>query len=111
MPIDDLANRINRATAAPHTRALSGCMHLLVLGSVLRSMPACGSELARFRLSPSQSPLTFQSCLQLAKVAPLFCEVASLMVLQALGKAFCVTGPLIGACSLAPALRQSSYGV
>jgi hypothetical protein len=78
-------------------------MHLLVLGSVLRCMPACRSELARFQLGPSQSPLTFQPCLQLAKVAPLFCEVASLMALQALRKAFCVTGLLIN--SRFPALR------
>jgi hypothetical protein len=77
--------------------------------SALRCVPACRSELARFQLSPPQSPLTFQPCLQLAKVAPVFCEVASLMALQALRKVFCVSGFLINAC--APTLRQGPYGV
>jgi len=86
-------------------------MHLLVLGSVLRCMPACRSELARFQLGPPQSPLTFQPCLQRAKVAPLLCEVASLVVLQALRKASCITGLLINASSFAPALRQSPDSV
>jgi hypothetical protein len=88
-----------------------GCVHLLVIVSALRCMPARRSELARFQLGPPQSPLTFQPCLQLAKVAPLFCEVASLMVLQALRKAFSVTGLLINACSFAPALRDGPDGV
>ncbi len=90
---------------------LYGGIYLLVLGSVLRCMPARRSELARFQLGPSQPPLTFQPCLQLAKVAPLFCEVASLMALQALRKAFCVTGFIIDARSFAPALRESPDSV
>jgi hypothetical protein len=88
---------------------LSGCMHLLVLVSALRCTPACRSELARFQLCPPQSPLMFQPRLMLAKVAPFLGEVASLMVLQALRKAFCVTGLLINARFLA--LRRRPDGV
>jgi hypothetical protein len=86
-------------------------MHLLVLVSVLGCMPARRSELARFQLGPPQSSLTFQPCLQLAKVAPVLCEVASLMVLEALRKTFCITGLLIDARSFAAALHESPYGV
>jgi hypothetical protein len=82
-----------------------------VIVSVLRCMPAGRSELARFQPCPPRSPLAFQPCLQLAKVAPLFCEVESLMVLQTLRKAFCITGVLINARSFAPALRQSPDSV
>jgi hypothetical protein len=75
--------------------------------NALRGTPACRSKLAGFQFSLPQAPLMFQPYLMLAKVAPLFCEVASLMVLQALRKALCVTGLLIKVFPLAPALRQS----
>ena len=86
--------------APPVSRGISSCMRLLVPGSVLRCVPACRCELAGFYLSLPQLPLTFQPELQFTELPPLFCEVASLMVLQALRKALCVSGLLADPSSL-----------
>jgi hypothetical protein len=90
---------------------LSGCMRLFVLGSVLRRMPARRGELAGFNLSLPQAALTFQPLLHLAELTPLFCEMASLMALQALRKAFCVPCIPADVCVLGFALRVSPDGV
>jgi hypothetical protein len=90
---------------------LLGCMRLLVLGSVLRRMPAGRSELAGFNPGLPQAALTFQPLLHLAELTPLFCEMASLMALQALRKAFRVLCIPAGVCVLGFALRVSPDGV
>jgi hypothetical protein len=79
----------------------------LVLGNVLRCMPARRSELVGFHLGLPQAPLTFQPQLHLAEFKPFFCEVASLMVLQAFRKAFCVTRIPVDASFSAPTLGKS----
>ena len=86
-------------------------MRLLVLGSMLRGTPARRGELAGFHPGLPQSPLTFQPQLHLAEFTPLFCEVPSLMALQALSKAFCVTRVPFDACFLALSLWESPDGV
>ena len=83
----------------------------LVLGCVLRCMPARRSELAGFHLGLPQAPLTFQPQLHLAEFKPFFCEVASLMVLQAFRKAFCVTRTPVDASFPALTLGKSPDGV
>ena len=82
-------------------------MRLLVLGSVLRRMPARRSELAGFNLSLPQAALIFQPLLHLAELTPLFCEMASLMAFQALREAFCVPCIPADVCVLGFALRVS----
>jgi len=57
---------------------------------VLRRTPARRSELAGFNPGLPQAALTFQPLLRLAELTPLFCEMASLMALQAFRKVFCV---------------------
>ena len=86
-------------------------MRLLAPGSVLRRMPARRSELAGFNLGLPQAALTFQPLLRLAELAPLFCEMASLMALQALRKVLCVPCIAADVCILGFALRVSPDGV
>jgi len=74
-------------------------------------MPARRSELAGFHPGLPQAPLTFQPQLRLTEFTPLFCEVASLMVLQTLRKVFCVTRVPVDASFLAFTLRKSPDGV
>ena len=78
---------------------------------MLRCMPAGRSELAGFDPGLPQAPLAVQPQLHFTKFMPLFREVASLMALQALRKAFCVTRVFVDGCFLVLTLRVRPDGV
>ena len=70
-------------------------------------MSARRGELAGFNPGLPQAALTFQPLLRLAELPPLFCEMTSLMALQALRKVFCVPCIPANVCVLDFALRVS----
>jgi len=86
-----------------------GCMRLPVLGSAPGGMAARRGELTGLHPGLPQAALAFQPRLQRAEFPLLFCEVASLMALQALGEALCIA-VFGGGCLVAFTVRERPDG-
>ncbi len=78
----------------------------LVLGSALRRMSARRGELVRLQSRPSYSPLSLQPLLLLAEFPLALAEMATLVLLQAGGKALCITFDLIRERAIVTFLRM-----
>ena len=87
-----------------------GCMRLPVLGSAPGGVAARRGELTGLHPGLPQAALAFQPRLQRAEFPLLFCEMASLMALQALGEALCIAVFTGGGCLVAFTVRERPDG-